>query len=188
MFLSGCYSTTSLRDKWFTAQAKMLFLFFVLAAAIVPLAWGICHSECGAISQLLSDCSLLPISAAWDWGAGDPKRRNIIGLPDLPPYSIQAGPVTLHIANYPQAQCFCLDGRFAILEYYNCFTVNAVNDFKRSILVRQIELDCEAFGYYDNSNFSYPSTTLESMPQETCVADGDLLDKTCGDICAVSTV
>lgn len=161
-----------------------MFVSFAFAA-LVPSVWGICESECEDVTRLLSECSLPPISAVWDWGNVDPTIRNVSGLPDSSPYTLEAGPVTLHIANYSQAQCFCTDARLAAPYCESCLVFNAADNFTRPLQVNQIGEECEAFGYYDDSNFSYPSTTLSDMPQRTSVLDLEPIREACYDTCAV---
>ncbi|KFH44375.1 hypothetical protein ACRE_048070 [Hapsidospora chrysogenum ATCC 11550] len=144
-------------------------MFSLLAfLALMPMARGICDTECGPLSDLLSGCSLPPYSPAWDRPSSE--LRNLTGLP--PAWSYQAGPNTYHIANYSQADCFCHDAPAEILSCFDCHGLNwDGGEMPFQDILGGMYEDCTAFGYFDNSTLSYPSTTISSMPEATQFTD-----------------
>src|SRR5690606_6916205 len=104
----------------------------------------------------------------------------------LPPaWSYQAGPNTYHIANYSQADCFCHDAPAEILSCFDCHGLNwDGGEMPFQDILGGMYEDCTAFGYFDNSTLSYPSTTISSMPEATQFTDSSGSDA-CVDVCGV---
>lgn len=156
-----------------------VFLTFI---SLVSWAWSICETECEPVSSLLSDCSLPPISSAW--ADTVPEERNVTGLSHV----LSHGPTTRFIANYSQAECFCVDARTEFSTCISCWRSeigDIFENFKELEKVQHIEFDCREFGYYNDANLSYPSTTLlSSVPFETEYPSADEGDALCGEMCA----
>lgn len=144
------------------------------------MTWGICDTECGPLSDLLSGCSLPPYSPVWDRSS---ELRNLTGLP--PAWSHQAGPNTYHVANYAQANCFCHDAPAEIISCLDCHGLNwDGGEMPFLDILDGMYHDCTEFGYFDNSTLSYPSTTVSSMPKTTQFTDSSGSDA-CIDTCGV---
>ena len=164
-----------------------VFLTFI---ALVPWAWSICETKCEPISSLLSDCSLPPISSAWA-DAREKERNLAAGSPWVPHYL--RGPRTRFIANYSQAECFCVDARTEFTPCHRCWIhgdgeseeikdeLVTSDDYRK---IQHIDYDCMAFGYFSDVNLTYPSTTLlSSVPLETAFPSEDEGDTLCSEMC-----
>lgn len=151
--------------------------------ALLPLAQAVCDQECQSLSGLLSDCSLPAISPVWAHGNTYPQRRNLTGLPSE--WNHEIGPNTYLIANYSQADCFCNDAPAEIKPCFECYQLEwEGGDMSDLAPLESMHLDCEEFGYFDNSTLSHPSTTLSSMPVATQMPDYSG-SGACDDVCGV---
>lgn len=164
--------------------------FFLL----FPLVWGQCETECEPISSLLSDCSLPPIST--EWNDASVEDRNLTGMPNGVFIYEDLGPRTRRIANYSQAECFCVEAVVEIRPCRTCwsktfsgFGGGELKDlgYSHGDVVPNIAHDCDEFGYHEHDDLAYPSTTrLSSISFETEVPSDSEDDKMlCHEMCGV---
>lgn len=165
---------------------NMFGLMLLAVMALTPPASAACDSECERLDSLLSDCNLPPVSLVWT--DSDTERRNITGWP----YdwwqlgnSYNVGPSTKVIANISQAECLCPDARTEAVACMACHGgISGDSDDQNKLFeVHSVVRDCRIFGYFDNANLTYPSTTRSAMPSDTSLPDGDLGTGACNDIC-----
>jgi hypothetical protein len=127
--------------------------------------------DCDAVSSLLSSCSLQPLTVNWteiENAEKGPVYRNLSGVPYAP--EPEAGPATVQIANYSQAECFCTEAIKSLNSCTGCIlygddeSADAKNRWKGS---DAYFYDCTEFGYFANDTLAYPSTTRTSTPLQT---------------------
>lgn len=119
------------------------------------------------------------------WADASVEERNLTGFPEVPGV-LSHGPLSLFIANYSQAECFCVDALTEFPPCKKCWSSETRGEFGLDDRdnTRHIESDCKEFGYYTATNLTYPSTTLlSSVPFETEFPSDDEGDALCGGTC-----
>jgi hypothetical protein len=140
------------------------WLYLTILLLHVSLTNAICDSKCSSIRDLLSKCSLPPLSTEFG-SVDDPETR--------PQNDSPFGPATYFIDSVEKASCFCSTARDSFEDCRDCFDDNGGSKQNDAEIVKLYQGDCLEFGYFVNETLSYPSTTRDAMPSSTASASDD---------------
>jgi hypothetical protein len=194
VFLTSNSPSCSFIKRAAYSQAIMIPLRGLVAVALlVRAAFAVCEIECIGISNLLSSCSLPPLSTGTRTFSNNAAHRNISGLPSVVPWD--AGPYTSGLKTYADAQCLCFDYITNRPSCETCVNRAPRGDSNEREVLNMYGDDCRAFGYFapGDQQIAYPSTTRTDMPTMTSPPGGgapeddgepdESEDDDCVDIC-----
>ncbi|KFY49461.1 hypothetical protein V496_09992 [Pseudogymnoascus sp. VKM F-4515 (FW-2607)] len=145
----------------------------LLLFPLVRLVLAICEGNCSTIIELLSQCSLPPLTVGereQDWALAPGDNGTSRG--------------TTFISLRSEAECFCIDARHEFDKCWDCYSDAhrgmGDNDWSPdSDALSEYKDDCSTLGFHPNDTLAYVSTTRTSMPSSTPVLN-DGCDDTCG--------